>query len=415
MQFMMMMLLMLMITVAAVFGFDYILHGHVMTPNEPIALLLFIVVAAFAIAGMMGLTRLLHSTSDLTLFVINLTQKQYAAHSSRKISMLLQPLDAALRQLARIMESEEKERRVMMDNSMAETARLREELNHRNHQLEDENRRLSAISRELGEAYSRLNKELNQLADIQKSLLPPRRAEHGPALLRALYLPNGRTGGDYYDFIAAPNGDLFIAIADVSGHGSPAAFIMGVTRALLHSEIEHHRSPSEILASLNRILMNSIRANEFVTMFLGRLLPGSLTFTFSNAGHLPPVLLPNQSGSLVTLEESRGVPLGVLNHPDYTETSIELSPGDRVALFTDGVVEAFNKERRPYGEERLYGVLTENRQRSIEDLIDAVAHDVEMFTSRPLDVEPMDDDMTLAVFEIEDGRTNDEFDENSEG
>ncbi|MBZ0257062.1 serine/threonine-protein phosphatase, partial [bacterium] len=267
--------------------------------------------------------------------------------------------------------------------------------------LEEENKKLAAISQELGQSYARLNRDLGQLEEIQRSLLPALHVEDKELSIRSYYQPNGKTGGDYYDFILATDSEVYLAIADVSGHGSPAAFIMGITRALLHSEIEHHQSPAEILQSLNEYLIRSIRSNEFVTMFLGRLDRQSKTFTFSNAGHLPPIWLRSNNEDLLELEESRGVPLGVLETPNYDETQIQLHEHDKIALYTDGVVELFNKNRVAYGDDRMKSVLQENRDCNAVDLLDVIIQDLQLFLERGLDVLPAEDDMTIVVFTID--------------
>lgn len=356
---------------------------------------------AFVAAGAYGLLRTFSTSSTLTHAIFKLVQRDYSEIPVINSPFILKPLVTAIEQLKHSLQ--------IRDESVEkEIISLQSKLNSNDDDkskrivfLEEENKKLGAISQELGQSYARLNRDLGQLEEIQRSLLPALHVEDNELSIRSYYQPNGRTGGDYYDFILATDSEVYLAIADVSGHGSPAAFIMGITRALLHSEIEHDRSPAEILKSLNEYLIRSIRSNEFVTMFLGRLDRQSKTFTFSNAGHLPPIWLRSNHEELLEIEESRGVPLGVLETPNYDETEIQLREHDKIVLYTDGVVELFNKDRVAYGDDRMKSVLQENRDCNAVDLLDVIIQDLQLFLERGLDVLPAEDDMTIVVFTID--------------
>ncbi|MDP8243156.1 MAG: PP2C family protein-serine/threonine phosphatase [Candidatus Hinthialibacter antarcticus] len=357
---------------------------------------------AFAGGGAWGLIRTFSTSSGLTHIIFKLIQRDYSDNPHPMTPFILKPLVSAVEQLRTTLQSRdnEYEKHVVTLQSKLDSAlseKSKEMLT-----LIDDNKKLGAISHELGQAHARLNRDLGQLEEIQRSLLPALYVEDKELSIRSYYQPNGKTGGDYYDFILASDDEVFLAIADVSGHGSPAAFIMGITRALLHSKIVHHQSPAEILQSLNEYLIRSIRSNEFVTMFLGRLDRKTKKFTFSNAGHLPPVWLRPSDEEICELEESRGVPLGVLDEPNYDETQIQMGPGEKIVLYTDGVVELFNKERMTYSEERLHSLLKENRNNDSVDLLDVIIQDLQMFLERDLDVLPVEDDLTVVVFTLDD-------------
>lgn len=300
---------------------------------------------AFAAAGAYGLIRTFTTTSTLIHAIFKLIQRDYSDISKMHSPFMLKPLVSAIEQLKQSLQTRDESFEKQIINLETKLHRNDDNKSNRIYLLEEENKKLGAISQELGQSYARLNRDLSQLEEIQRSLLPALHVEDKELSIRSYYQPNGKTGGDYYDFILATDTEVYLAIADVSGHGSPAAFIMGTTRALLHSEIEHHQSPAGILQSLNDYLIRSIRSNEFVTMFLGRLDRESKTFTFSNAGHLPPIWIRSDNEKLLELEESRGVPLGVLEEPNYDETQIQLNGRDKIVLYTDGVIELFNKDR----------------------------------------------------------------------
>ena len=136
-------------------------------------------------------------------------------------------------------------------------------------------------------------------------------------------------------------------------------------------------------------------------MFLGRLDRDSKTFTYSNAGHLPPLWLRPTNNEICELEASRSVPLGVLEKPNYEETQIQMGPGEKIVLYTDGVVELFNNDRVAYSEKRMRSVLDENLRNSAVDLLDVLIQDLQLFLERDLDVLPVEDDLTLVVFSLD--------------
>ncbi len=355
-------------------------------------------------AGVWGVLRALITVSQLTQAIVNLVHQNYSQLQINNAPIIMKPLVSSVEQLKTTLQARDDDHAKQLVEVQSQVDKAKGEGAKNLSSLKEENQKLAAISHELGQAHARLSRDLNQLEDIQRSLLPPLHVKDKELSIQTYYQPNGKTGGDYYDFILASENEAYLAIADVSGHGSPAAFIMGITRALLHSEIQHHQSPAEILQSLNDYLIRSIRSNEFVTMFLGRLDRANNQFTFSNAGHLPPLWLKAQEREINDLEESRGVPLGVLEQPQFDETGIQITPTNKIVLYTDGVVELFNNKRETYGEKRFRSVLTDNVEANSVDLLDLVTQDMQLFLERDLDVLPAEDDMTVVVFSVDEKR-----------
>lgn len=277
---------------------------------------------------------------------------------------------------------------------------LEKKVNERTQDLEEKNFRLRMISEELGRTYARIDDELKVVGELQKRLLPNRSFEREGLTFRSVYIPNGRAGGDYYDYLSPSPNKLYILIADVSGHGTPAAFIMGITRAMSHNLIEQHLSPQILLKQLSAILLTTLRSGEFVTMFLGCLDMDNYQFSYSSAGHPPPILIRRRTGQYEELTVNFGLPLGIMDDSKYEQVTIPIEPGDRLLMYTDGIVEAFNDQKKLYGNERLEAVMKGSMDVSSDDLLDVVLDDLENFIQRPIDIEPLEDDVTLLLIDF---------------
>jgi sigma-B regulation protein RsbU (phosphoserine phosphatase) len=253
------------------------------------------------------------------------------------------------------------------------------------------------LSDQLKEAYETVDYEMQLVADIQRSLLPAQMPTIPGLGLAAHYQTSSRAGGDYYDFFPLAGGKWGILIADVSGHGTPAAVIMAVTHSLAHTYPGTHLSPGELLDHVNRHLnaRYTAKGDTFVTAFYGIYDPAERTLTYSSAGHNPPRLKRCMDGSLASLDGGRGLPLGILPNPGYGQESIEMVQGDQLVLYTDGITEANNRTGEMFGLARLDKVL-ENCSVGASDLLQAVLEALDEFTAG----RPAHDDRTLLVAKV---------------
>jgi sigma-B regulation protein RsbU (phosphoserine phosphatase) len=253
------------------------------------------------------------------------------------------------------------------------------------------------LSEELQNAYSDLDHELKIVADIQRSLLPAQLPRIPSLDLAASYQPSRRAGGDYYDFFPLPEGKWGILIADVSGHGTPAAVLMAITHTIAHTYPGPPCPPGKLLDSVNSQLVNryTSRSEMFVTAFYGIYDPARKELTYSCAGHNPPRLKRCQDGSLTVLNKIRGLPLGIMQEEDYRESVQPLQAGDQIVFYTDGITEAHNREGEMFGTERLDQVL-ETCSLEASALLDAILQAVDTFAAG----HPPDDDRTLIVARI---------------
>jgi sigma-B regulation protein RsbU (phosphoserine phosphatase) len=213
-----------------------------------------------------------------------------------------------------------------------------------------------------------MTSEAREARLIQQALLPKASPSIPGFIVSGLSLPVGAVGGDWYDFIPMDKGRWGLVLADVSGKGTAAALLMSATRGILRSLAEAACTPAEVLAKLNRLLVEDFPAGRFVTMVYGVLDPVKRTLTFANAGHLWPLLVTGTSAQFLDVE--RGIPLG-LGPADFSEVEVKLPKGSRLVFYSDGITEAQNQTDEEYGLMRLQEHFSRT-DASAESLLDDV-------------------------------------------
>jgi sigma-B regulation protein RsbU (phosphoserine phosphatase) len=253
------------------------------------------------------------------------------------------------------------------------------------------------LAEQLKAAYEAVDNEMKIVADIQRSLLPKTMPDIPNLSLAAYYQTSHRAGGDYYDFFPLPDGKWGILIADVSGHGTPAAVLMAVTHSLAHSYSGPTTPPGHMLEHVNRHLTAryTVHSDTFVTAFYGIYDPSQRTLTYSSAGHNPPRLKRCLDGTLDLLDGATALPLGIFPEQTYREQTHRLVPGDQLVLYTDGITEAQNERGEMFGLARLDKVL-ENCAVGASDLLQSVLDALKEFTGN----QPIHDDRTLLVAKV---------------
>ena len=237
------------------------------------------------------------------------------------------------------------------------------------------------LSQRLQEANDAAEYELRTIAELQQSLLPTG-VPHVPGLDVAVhYRTANRAGGDYYDFFPLPDGRLGVLLADVSGHGTPAAVLMSITHSLTHARPDVPEHPGEFLAYLNEHLAKryTLTTGTFVTAVYAVFDPHAGTVTYANAGHDPLRARLAPSAQFAPLDQIRRLPLGVTHrtHGPYPEQVVELRAGDAVTVFTDGITEAMNPAGEAYGVGRLDDALAtggDDAGRSVASLVSNMEH-----------------------------------------
>lgn len=246
-------------------------------------------------------------------------------------------------------------------------------------------------------AYRMVDDELRVVADIQRSLLPTTLPTIPGLELAAHYQTSQRAGGDYYDFFALPDGRWGLLIADVSGHGTPAAVVMAVTHCIAHTLPGAPTPPGVLLEHLNHHLTRRYTrdSGRFVTAFYAEFDPASRRLKFASAGHNPPRLRRCGQPEVISLDQANTLPLGIA--PDWTfpVEAVDLQPGDRVVLYTDGIIEAANAVGELFGTERLDAILRDCRA-SAGQTRDRILREIDSFTGGL----PAADDRTLLVMDV---------------
>jgi len=196
----------------------------------------------------------------------------------------------------------------------------------------------------------RMEEELKLGREIQSRLLPQPPIDVLDTDLAALSVPCYEVGGDYYDFLELPDGDLGLAIGDVSGKGVSAALIMSSVQAALRVAAPIEDDLARLVQRLNALIYRSARGRKYATFFFGRYTPSTGLLRYVNAGHNPPFI--GIDGKLEELM-STGKPIGILPDSTYHERDVEIPPGATLFLYTDGLNEAADPDDNEFGYERL--------------------------------------------------------------
>lgn len=230
-----------------------------------------------------------------------------------------------------------------------------------------------------------LQHDLDLAQRIQRGLLPPQDVRAAGWEAHYRYQPAGPVSGDYCDLVTPGNGDgdLYFAVADVSGKGVAAALLMAHLNASFRSLIQVGVPLPEILARQNRLLLDSHLPSQYATLVCGRARrDGSVEIC--NAGHWPPLVT---RGDRIESLDQGGLPIGMIGERRYETASVTLQPGETLFLYTDGLVEARDGRDLEFGATRLSEILARHRALAPRDLADACLANLSEFMrgSRPTD------------------------------
>ncbi|MBR0119899.1 MAG: serine/threonine-protein phosphatase, partial [Eubacterium sp.] len=205
--------------------------------------------------------------------------------------------------------------------------------------------------------------------------------------LFASMTPAKEVGGDFYDFFLIDDDHLYIVIADVSGKGIPAAMFMILAKGVLANQIIKSRSPAQALADANEELCRNNTNSLFVTVWLGILTISTGKLVAANAGHEFPVI-KDPGGSFEYLKDKHGLVLGGRTGMKYTEYEIDLKPGSKLFVYTDGAPEANNEAEEQFGADRLLSSINQTDDPDPKEIISGMRSAIEKFTG---DAEQFDD------------------------
>lgn len=232
--------------------------------------------------------------------------------------------------------------------------------------------------------------ELERAREVQQGLLPRTLPTIPGFQIASHFEPARVVGGDYFDVIKLSERKVGVCIADVAGKGISAALLMANVQATVRAFASDAASPAWVCSHVNSVLCNNIARGKFVTFFYGVLDSARGWFEYCSAGHVPPILV-HADGRSEALE-CQGAVLGVFPDWKYSDSSLQLSRGDRLVLFTDGASEASTPDGDEYGEERIAATAARAVKMSGERILQNLIAEVKAFCRFQLN-----DDLTLIV------------------
>jgi len=239
----------------------------------------------------------------------------------------------------------------------------------------------------------RLNAELEIASEVQRQLYPKSVPQSEKLALTAHYQPARMVSGDYFDFHRLTPCELCFSMGDVAGKGISAALLMATVQASFRSKIHSltgEMCVSDVVDGLNKQLYANTAPEKFSTFFLGIFDEKTSSLRYTNAGHLPPILIRRGDASLLSVD---GMVVGAFPFAKYGESCIELEPGDLLLLYTDGISEPQNEYGEMYGEDRLIDLVKRNAHLSDQGIINAVMAAVQQWTGEG----ELQDDMTMLL------------------
>jgi serine phosphatase RsbU (regulator of sigma subunit) len=242
--------------------------------------------------------------------------------------------------------------------------------------------------------YQSTLQELEFAGRIQASFMPKELPLLEGWELAVSLLPARETSGDFFDFFQLSDGKVGILIADVTDKGVGAALYMALSRTLLRTyALEYDVQPDIVFFSANDRIFLDASADLFVTVFYGILDPETGTLSYANAGHNPPFMLSNENGGTITALTPTGMPIGVDKDATWTQSSIQMNPGDVLLLYTDGIPDAQNIDGEFFKERSLIEIAQANFGKPADELQKSILDGVNEF----VDGAPQFDDITLLV------------------
>ena len=242
------------------------------------------------------------------------------------------------------------------------------------------------------ERLASIQHELETARRIQASIMPQQMPGIRGLDIAVRYRPMAEVAGDFYDFIQIDEQRLGVLVADVSGHGVPAALVASMVKVAVAAQAPNADDPAQVLAGLNRVLAPHV-AGQFVTaayIFVDTI---RRVLTYSGAAH--PAILIARSGGVVEEIEKNGLMIGPFSFASYENTTVQLGAGDLIVIYTDGITEAANPADEDFGGDRLRNALAANGGRGANEIADALMASVTRWSPGP-----QQDDRTLVVIDV---------------
>jgi len=241
--------------------------------------------------------------------------------------------------------------------------------------------------------------DLETARQIQAFILPRNISEIQGLDIAVRYIPMASIAGDFYDVLTVDDKRLGILVADVSGHGVPAALIASMVKVAFVSQIAHASDPARVVTGINQILCGKLDI-DFVTATYLFIDTEKRTMMYANANH-PPLLLWRKAKRKIYEFQQTGMLLGQFPDAQYTSTQHHLEPGDRIVLYTDGIIEATNASGEFFGSDLFKTFIGAHDHLSTDEFVDIFLEHLSNWSGKRNE-EAADDDLTLLVIDFED-------------
>jgi phosphoserine phosphatase RsbU/P len=241
-----------------------------------------------------------------------------------------------------------------------------------------------------------IQKQLDMASVIQRSILPGKIDDWNELKFAVRYMAMEKIGGDFYDVHLLKDERIGIMIADVSGHGIPAALVTTMAKMSFSNAGAKYDSPKKIFQEMNQNILDHVKTQDYMTCFM-MAIDDEYNVAYSNASHQKAMLLREKTGTIEHLD-TNGLFIGALEEArdSYEEKKTKIEYGDRIILYTDGIPEAINDERQEYSNRRLEEIVVRNRHLHVEEYADAIISDVRRFIGNA----QLFDDITCLVIEL---------------
>lgn len=237
------------------------------------------------------------------------------------------------------------------------------------------------LQNNLKEANQRMQRELILAAQVQSSIMRKQPSNPPGWQISVKVIPAKLTCGDFLDVIYLPDGRVALLIADVVDKGVGAALFMAMSCALLRTYVhEHPANPERVFQAVNQRILEDTETEQYVTVFLAMMNLESGELIYANAGHNPPIFVHDDANETIESLERTGMALGVLEDVSWEQRGVQLSPGDTLVLYTDGITDAENPNHEFYGYDRLLKSIQENKGIKAEELQKSILDSVFGFT-----------------------------------
>ncbi len=248
-----------------------------------------------------------------------------------------------------------------------------------------------------------IQKQLDMAGSIQRGILPGKINDWNELKFAVKYFSMDKIGGDFYDVHQMENNKIALYVADVSGHGIPAALVTTMAKVSFGNAFLKYDSPKKIFREVNQELLDHVKTQDYLTCFM-ILIDDEYKITYSNASHQKAILLRTSENRIERLD-TNGLFIGAIEDAKetYEEKTSKLNYGDRLILFTDGIPEATNANKEDYSNERFERIILENKNLDLREFTNSIIDDLQNFTSGS----QIQDDITLLIIELKRDETVD--------